>query len=75
MIFTPNYPHYPKNTYGLSNEVKSMNQDFEGLLSSGLAIFVGVHKKSLPFVISFDVIIRTSGSNTKNAATEQNCQL
>lgn len=60
-----------KITYGLSNEVKSMNQDFEGLLSSGLAIFVGVHKKSLPFVISFDVVVRAGGSNTKNAAQKR----
>jgi hypothetical protein len=45
-----------------------MNQNFKGLLSSGLAIFVGVHKKSLPFVISFDVVVRAGGSNTKNAA-------
>lgn len=48
-----------------------MNQDFKGLLSSGLAIFVRVHKKSLPFVISFDVVIRASGSNTKNAENKQ----
>jgi hypothetical protein len=47
-----------------------MNQDFEGLLSSGLAIFVGVHKKSLPFVISFDVVVRAGWSNTKNATME-----